>query len=56
MKYLLRNSGVILMLVAVVLLFVYATQGMISNSYLIASGLFLLGGLAVYVIMQRVME
>ncbi len=56
MKYLLRNLGVIFMLVAVVLLFIYATQGMVTNSYLVISGLLLLAGVAVYVIMQRVME
>lgn len=56
MKYLLRNSGIILMLLGVVFLILYATQGMVSNTYLVVSALLLIGGAVVYVVMQRIMS
>ncbi len=56
MKDFLKNSGLLLIILAVVFLAIYAFQGMVTNTYLILSGFLLVGGLLAYVIMQRVMD
>lgn len=56
MKELLKYLGVFLVLIGVVILGVYAFQSMINNLLLVVAGLFLVGGLVLYIIFNRIFD
>jgi len=56
MNQLLKYLGVFMILIAVVILSLYVYENAVSNTLLIVSGLFLIGGLAVYIILNKIME
>jgi drug/metabolite transporter (DMT)-like permease len=56
MKDLLKYLGVFLVLIGVVILGIYAFQSMINNLLLVVAGLFLVGGLVLYIIFNRIFD
>ncbi len=56
MNQLLKYLGVFMILIAVVILGLYMYENAVSNTLLIVSGLLLIGGLAVYVILNKITE
>lgn len=56
MKELLKYLGVILILTGVVILSFYAFQGLNNNLYLVVAGLFLVGGLLLYILFNRIFD
>jgi drug/metabolite transporter (DMT)-like permease len=56
MKDLLKYLGIFLILIGVVILGFYAFQSMINNLLLVIAGLFLVGGLVLYIIFNRIFD
>ncbi len=56
MKDLLKYLGVLLILIGVVILGIYAFQSMINNVLLVVAGLFLVGGVAAYIVFNRIYD
>jgi len=56
MKDLLKYLGIFLVLIGVVILGIYTFQSMINNLLLVVAGLFLVGGVALYIIFNRIFD
>ncbi len=56
MKDLLKYLGIFLVLLGVVILGIYAFQSMINNVLLVVAGLFLVGGVSLYIIFNRIFD
>ncbi|MFW6327974.1 MAG: hypothetical protein ACOC2F_06635 [Bacteroidota bacterium] len=56
MQNFLRNLGLFLILAGFILLVVSVIQGMTTNTLLLVSGSLVVGGLLLYIILNRVIE
>jgi hypothetical protein len=56
MKELLKYLGLFLILTGVVVLGIYAFASMVSNLLLIIAGLLLVGGVALYILFNRIFD
>lgn len=56
MKDFLKYLGIFLVLIGVAILGIYAFQSLINNLLLLVAGLFLLGGLALYILFNKIFD
>ncbi len=56
MNKLLKYSGLLLIIIAVIILGVYSYANLVSNTLLAISILMLVGGLAVHIIMGKILD
>ncbi|WP_430812138.1 MULTISPECIES: hypothetical protein [unclassified Carboxylicivirga] len=56
MNTFLKNFGILLIIAGVVVLAVYAMNPIVSNTPLALAALLLIGGIAVHIILNRVLE
>lgn len=54
MRNFISNIGIIVILIAVILLFIYMSMGLVNNALLGTALLLLVGGIATYVITNRI--
>ncbi|SKB47935.1 hypothetical protein [Alkalitalea saponilacus] len=56
MNDLIKYAGIILIVLGAILLSVYVIQHMVSNAVLVSGGFLIVGGTAVYVILNRIFD
>lgn len=56
MNQFLKYSGVLLILFGVIILGIYAYRSLVSNTLLIVSALLLIGGLAIHIILNKILD
>jgi hypothetical protein len=55
MKQIIQNSGLIIFVIAIVLLIIGLLQDMTSNTILLVSGILIIAGLFLYVILNKIL-